>query len=83
MKRIDKSRAAKSCRGAPPISAVNIARSLLVGSLAGLSAAVIFAAGLTTVDAARAAAEKDYGSPAMQSISSSAISRITPSRGPG
>ena len=61
MKRIDKSRAAKS--GAPPISAVNIARSLLVGSLAGLSAAVIFAAGLTTVDAAKAAAEKDYGKP--------------------
>jgi NitT/TauT family transport system substrate-binding protein len=63
MKRIDKSRAAKSCSGAPPISAVNIARSLLVGSLAGLSAAVIFAADLSTVDAARAAAEKDYGKP--------------------
>jgi NitT/TauT family transport system substrate-binding protein len=57
------SRAAKSCRGASVISAVNIARSLLVGIVAGLSAAVIFAAGFTTVDAARAATEKDYGKP--------------------
>jgi NitT/TauT family transport system substrate-binding protein len=63
MKRIDKSCAAKSRRGAPLISAVNIARSRLVVSLAGLSAAVIFAAGLTIADTARAAAEKDYGKP--------------------
>jgi NitT/TauT family transport system substrate-binding protein len=63
MKRIDESCAAKRYRGARLISAVNVARSLLVGSLAGLSAAAIFAAGLATADTARAAAEKDYGKP--------------------
>jgi NitT/TauT family transport system substrate-binding protein len=63
MKRIDGNCAAKSSRGAPLTSAVNIARSLLVNSLAGLLAAVIFAACLTSADTVRAAAEKDYGKP--------------------
>jgi NitT/TauT family transport system substrate-binding protein len=63
MKRIDGSRAEDGRRRARLASAVNVARSVLVSSLAGLSAAVIFAAGLTSADTARAAAEKDYGKP--------------------
>jgi sulfonate transport system substrate-binding protein len=60
MKRIDRGCVARSCRGvAPLISAVKVARSLLVG----ISAVAIFAAGLMTAVPAGAAAEKDYGKP--------------------
>ena len=66
MKRIDNSCVATRCRGIAPFTdAANVTRSRLAGLLVnfsiGLLAIAIFAAGLTTADTARAAAEKDYG----------------------
>jgi NitT/TauT family transport system substrate-binding protein len=60
MKRIDHSCAARNYRSVAPLTgAAKVARWLL----AGLSVAVIFAAGFMTAGPASAAAEKDYGKP--------------------